>query len=84
MVAYFRLELIDQPGVYIKHNGVNAKVGVDSRNTYSSCFRAIPFIWIISAVNDTLYVYQDLDDKLLYYGSQPFSKYNPKYFMKIY
>ena len=41
LTGYFRLELRDQPGVYIKHNGVNALVGVASTTENATCFRTL-------------------------------------------
>ena len=81
---YFRVELVDQPGVYIKHNGIDAPVLLESSTGEATCFRSLHYISIISALDNTRYVYQDLDNKQIYLGQLPQGVYRPKYFQTLF
>ena len=83
-MGYFRLELVDQPGVYIKHNGIDAQVLLESSTADATCFRPLHYISIFSTLDNTQYVYQDLDNKQIYLGKLTWADYHPKYFQTIF
>ena len=84
LMGFFRLELVDQPGVYIKHNGIDAQVWLESSIGDATCFRSLQYISIFSALDNTRYVYQDLNNKQIYIGKLPWGDYHPKYFQTIF
>ena len=83
-MGYFRLELVDQPGVYIKQNGIDAQVWLESSTGDATCFRTLHYISIFSALDNTQYVYKDLDNKQIYLGKLPLGDYHRKYFQTIF